>query len=68
MTISIACVAGVWKGRERELVLGARETRGGRAPRVSLAPKPPSFPFQTPVTQATISKASTISRASSRNK
>ena len=40
--ISIASVAGVWKGREREFKV--REKRERRAPRVSLAPKIP-FPF-----------------------
>ena len=38
----IACVAGVWKGRERGF--WARGKREGRASRVSLAPKTP-FPF-----------------------
>ena len=56
----LACVAGIWKGREREfLAREKREDRGARggkegnasflpsssrAPRVSLAPKTP-FPF-----------------------
>ena len=48
----VACVTGVWKGKEGGL--GARETRGARPPRVSLAPKTNSLslPFQTPATQA----------------
>ena len=36
VTIYVACVADVWMGRE--IGLGAREKRVGRARRVSLAP------------------------------
>ena len=39
VALLVACVAGVWKGRERRFW-----ARGKRDPRVSLAPKTP-FPF-----------------------
>ena len=64
--LKLACVAGVWKGRELKGVLGARETRGareegGREFPPSFLPRTPlafllhlnslSLPFQTPATQ-----------------
>ena len=46
----VACVARVWKGREREFKV--REKREGRASRFPRAQNPLSLPFQTPGTQA----------------